>query len=111
MALLANTTGSAKSAFPNLGVSLAFLISFAKSPDLDQPMYQLARPGMTQEHLDAMDNVSLRQLAKELRVHHYLHLPRFEELALYDDVNTPAQEWRDAVCRLPTTIRQRSAFL
>ena len=97
------TTGSA---FPNLGVSLAFLVSFAESSDLDKPMYQLARPDLTQSDLDAMNSVSLRELAKELRVHHHLHLPRSEELAMYDDVSTPAQEWRGDVSRLATTTAE-----
>ena len=94
------------SAFPNIGVSLEFLTSFAESPDLDKPMYQLARPDLTPQALDTMDNAALRQLSKELGIYHHLHLPKAEELALYDDVNTPDQNWRDAVSRLPTTTAE-----
>jgi len=87
--------------FPNIGVSLNFLISIAESPDLDIPMYQLARPDLTEQKINAMDNSTLRQLAKELRVHSNLN--GTEEFALYDDITTDDQEWRNAISNPPTT--------
>ena len=95
------TTTTTSSQFPNIGVSLDFLLSIAESPDLDTPMYQLARPDISPHDLSKMNNPSLRQLAKELRVHS--HLNGTEEFALYEDTTITDQLWREVISNPPTT--------
>ena len=67
-------------------------------------MYRLARPDLTEQTFDAMDNASLRGLARELRVHS--RLDGAEEFALYDDDTIADQVWRDAISSPPTTTTQ-----
>ena len=88
-------------AFPNMGVSLAFLKGLLDDPDMLKPMVSLARPDLTDAMIDGMTNQELRDLAKELRVHS--DRDGNEEFALYMDEAIPRETWLAAVRQPPTT--------
>jgi hypothetical protein len=87
--------------FPNKGVSLTFLQSFVNLPAMNTPMIQLLYPKMEPEVLEKMDLISLRSLAKELRVHSSLN--GTDEFAMYDDETILREDWISAVNAPPTT--------
>lgn len=87
--------------FPNIGVSLLFLESIANSPQMNQPMVELARPDLNYNDVQTMSSASLRSLAEQLRV--YSGLDGEEEFAKYKDTSVSDKTWLSAVRSPPTT--------
>ena len=75
---------SSRPSFPDLGVSLAFLKAKRNDPRMEEPMHELAKPGLD---IEALDLPALRALAKELRV--FSALEGGAEFAKYDDESAP----------------------
>jgi hypothetical protein len=92
------------SAFPNLGVSLAFLQAFLRDQRMARPVAFLLRPDLDDAQLEAMDLPALRTLAKEARTHS--GLDGDEEFACYADPAMTREAWLEALRRPPTTTTQ-----
>ena len=90
-----------RSPFPNIGVSLDFLRSIRDDPRMKEPMVRLARPELTAEDIQNLDDGALRALAKDLRV--FSNEDGKTEFAKYDDVTIPRTEWHAAIHQPPTT--------
>jgi hypothetical protein len=85
--------------FPNLGVSLKFLLKIRNDPRLQIPMCELL--GLDVEARSASE---LRSLAKSVRA--LSHLEGTVEFASYEDPSHPREFWLEALQKPPTTTTQ-----
>jgi len=89
--------------FPNVGVSLDFLISILESDDMITPMHLLA--GISRADIDAKDLPALRDLCKELRVLATPDISDDLEFQTYSgQVPQPREFFVNALCQPPTTM-------
>jgi hypothetical protein len=89
--------------FPNLGVSLEFLISILKSNDMMTPMHLLA--GISRDEMIVKDLPELRNLCKELRVLADSDTSDELEFQIYSgQVSKPRMFFINALRQLPTTM-------
>ena len=103
-------TAAAASTFPNVGVSLDFLISILESDVMITPMHLLA--GISRADMDAKDLSELRDLCKEYHVLGTAGMPDTLEYSIYDGkIPKSKQFFVEALCQLPTTMQHVFSFI